>query len=136
MGRVRAAKRVAMGAAIAGAAGYLAGLLTAPSSGKKTRKALQKNADKGLGELEAQLKSLHSDLGDMMEQAHGKGNELQGRAQKKFSTALDGATTAKDKLRDVLAAVHEGEADNEDLQNALEDARRAVEHLKDFLTSK
>jgi gas vesicle protein len=40
-------KRVAIGSAVAAAAGYVAGVLTAPKSGKATRKDVQENEHEG-----------------------------------------------------------------------------------------
>lgn len=133
MGKVKTAKRLAVGAAIAGAAGYIAGLLSAPASGSKTRKDLKKSAEGSINDVEKQLKSLHTELGELVESAKLSSDELSGRAQKKFSEALDNAKSSKDKLREVLSAVHEGEAEDSDLQRALKDAKHAINHLKDFL---
>lgn len=126
-------KKLAVGAVIAGAAGYVAGVLTAPSEGKKTRKKLKKSAERSVGDVEKQLKQLHRDLGELVSDAKDNSDELSGRAKKKFSSAVEGARDAKDKLRDVLSAVHEGEASDKDLQKALEDARRTLNHLRQFL---
>jgi phage gp36-like protein len=43
------------------------------------------------------------------------------------------AKTAKEKIRELLSAVHEGGADDKDLQAAIKDATKAVEHLKSFV---
>ena len=126
-------KKIAIGTAVAGAAGYLVGILSAPKEGKKTRKELKKSADRSMAEVEKQLKELHTELGGLMGDAKERGDTLSGGAQKKFGKALDGATSAKDKLREVLSSVHEGEASDKDLRNALEDAKRSLHHLKQFL---
>lgn len=133
MGKSSAFKKIAVGAAVAGAAGYLVGVLTAPNEGKKTRKQLKKSAERSIGDAEKQLKQLHSELGDLVEDAKTDGKEMSGRMQKKFGSAIENARDAKDKLREVLSAVHEGEASDKDLSKALEDARRAVDHLKQYL---
>lgn len=133
MGKAGTFKKIAIGAAIAGAAGYAVGVLSAPTEGKKTRKKLKKSAERGVSDIEKQLKRLHSDLGDMVSQAKDSSDDMSGRAQKKFMSAVEGARDAKDKLRDVLSAVHEGEASDKDLQKALEDARRTLSHLKQYL---
>ncbi|MEO7364397.1 MAG: YtxH domain-containing protein [Candidatus Saccharimonadales bacterium] len=43
-------KKLAIGAAIAGAAGYLAGVLTAPKSGKATRDDIKDATQRGISE--------------------------------------------------------------------------------------
>jgi gas vesicle protein len=126
-------KKIAVGAAIAGAAGYLAGVLSAPAEGKKTRKHLKKSAEFSVGGIEKQLKQLHTELGDIVGDAKNSSDKMSGRAQKKFGEAIDNAHSAKDKLRVVLSSVHEGEASDKDLKKALEDARRSLEHLKNFI---
>jgi gas vesicle protein len=126
-------KKLAIGAAIAGAAGYVAGVLTAPAAGKKTRKQLKKSAEQSMTEVEKQLKQLHSELGDLVDEAKNGGDQLSGRMQTKFSGAISNARTTKDKLREVLSSVHEGEASDKDLKKALEDARHALDHLKQFI---
>jgi gas vesicle protein len=133
MSKSSALKKIAVGAAIAGAAGYVVGTLTAPREGKKTRKKLQKTADKSMADVEKQLKELHRELGNLMNDAKGNGSELSDRMQKKFGGAVDNARNAKDKLREVLSSVHEGEASDKDLNKALQDARHSLEHLKRFL---
>lgn len=133
MGSKKVLKGVAIGAAIAGAAGYIAGVLSAPAEGKKTRKKLQKTAVASMGEAERQLKALHTELGELVSEAKTHSGKMSDHAQKKLNGALDNARLAKDKLRGVLSAVHEGEASDKDLSNALEDARRSLEHLKQYL---
>jgi gas vesicle protein len=126
-------KKIAIGTAVAGAAGYLAGVLSAPKEGKKTRKELKKSADRSMAEVEKQLKELHTELADMLTDTKKQGDKISGSTQKKFGKALDGASSAKDKLREVLSSVHEGEASDKDLKRALEDAKRSLKHLKEFL---
>jgi gas vesicle protein len=133
MGKSSLLKKLAVGAAVAGAAGYVVGVLTAPAEGKKTRKQLKKTADKGMDDIEQQLSQLHSELGDLVHEAKGNTGELSSHMQKKFGGAIDNARTAKDKLREVLSSVHDGKANDKDLKKSLEDARRSLEHLKQFL---
>ena len=51
----------AAGAVVAGVAGYVAGILTAPKSGKETREDIKHAATKAKTEAEKKLKELHSD---------------------------------------------------------------------------
>lgn len=125
--------KIAIGTAIAGAAGYVVGVLSAPNEGKKTRDQLKQSADHGLNELEKQLKELHTELGDIMYDAKDSSGKLSESAQNKFSRAIESARDAKNKLREVISAIHEGEASDKDLDKALEDAKRAISHLKEFI---
>jgi gas vesicle protein len=130
MGKV---KKVAVGAAVAGAAGYLAGLLTAPKSGKETRDDLKQAANLRMSETEKQLKNLHTDLGKAVDEAKSKGTELGGKAQKELKELADKAKDTKEKVREVLSAIHEGDADDKDLKKAVADAKHSLAHLKDYL---
>ncbi|HET7320567.1 MAG TPA: YtxH domain-containing protein [Candidatus Saccharimonadales bacterium] len=127
------AKKLAIGAAVAGAAGYVAGLLTAPKSGRETREDIKQAAGQGITEAEKQLKNLHTDLGKAVDEAKNRGEELGGKAQKELKDLADKAKDTKEKVREVLSAIHEGDANDKDLKSAVADAKHALDHLKDYL---
>jgi len=56
----KSTKRLALGTVFAAAVGYLTGILTAPKSGKETRKDIKDAAEHGMAEAEKQLKKLHT----------------------------------------------------------------------------
>ncbi|HTH72430.1 MAG TPA: YtxH domain-containing protein [Candidatus Pristimantibacillus sp.] len=126
-------KRFAVGAVVAAAAGYVAGILTAPKSGKETRKDIKDTAVRGYGMAEKELKVLHTELSKLMDEAGKKATDLKGSAQKNLDKAVAGAKVAKEKARDLLSAIHEGDADDKDLDNAVKEAKKAADHLKSFL---
>ena len=126
-------KRFAIGAVVAAAAGYVAGILTAPKSGKETRKDIKDTAVKTYTVAEKELKVLHTELSKLMEEAGKKANDFKGAAQKNLDKAVETAKVAKEKARELLSAVHEGDADDKDLENAVKEAKKAVEHLKSYL---
>jgi gas vesicle protein len=126
-------KRWALGALIAAAAGYIAGLLTAPQSGKETRKDIKDAAERGMAEAEKQLKRLHTQMADTISQAKDKADTLKGNAKKDLQTAIDKTTVVKEKARELLSALHEGGAEDKDLRKAIDDANKAVDHLKTYL---
>ena len=127
------AKRIALGASIAGAAGYIAGILSAPKSGKETRNELRKTAGKNVSEVEAQLHNLQAELGDLVNEAKGKGDDLGSKAQKELRKVVDNARDAKDKAAAVLTAVQSGKASDKDLTKAIVDAKHTIEHIRDYL---
>jgi gas vesicle protein len=127
-------KRFAIGAVLAAAAGYIAGILTAPKSGKETRQEIKNTALKTYKAAEKELKELHTELNKLIGEASKKAGELKGTAQKNFDKAVDGAKAAKEKARELLSAVHEGDAEDTDLKQAVEEAKKAAAHLKSFLT--
>lgn len=126
-------QKIAVGTAIAGAAGYVAGVLSAPKEGKRTRRHLKKVADRNIIDLEKQLKELHTEMSQLMGSAKKSRNEMSGQSYKKLTSALNNATGAKDKLRQVISSIHEGEPSDKDLAKALDDAKRSLEHLKNFI---
>lgn len=126
-------KRLAIGTLIAGAAGYVAGILTAPKSGKETRGDIKKTTDKTIAEAEKQLKRAHTELNELVAEAKKRGNDMKGKGKAQFDDATDKANTAKEKLRELISAVREGEADDRELQKAMKEAGKAVDHLKKYL---
>ncbi len=125
--------KIAVGTILAAAAGYVAGLLTAPKSGRETRKDLQKAASKALTEGERQLKKLHSELASLIDKAGRKTKNLKGKARTELTAKLRAASTAKEKARAILTALHDGDADDAELRTALAEAKLARDHLKAFL---
>lgn len=127
------AKKVALTTLAAAAAGYLAGILTAPKSGKETREDIKDVTVKGYKEAEKQLKQLHTELNQTIEEAKTKVNTMSGKAKDELEAALSTAKQGKDKAREILSAVHEGEAQDKDLEKAIKDIRASLDHLKKYL---
>jgi len=126
-------KRLAIGTILAAVAGYAAGILTAPKSGKETRKDIKDAAEQGIAEAEKQLKKLHTQMNDVLSEAKAKVQTLKGTAQKDLQMAMDKVSIAKEKARELLSALHEGGAEDKDLKKAIGDATKAIEHLKTYL---
>ena len=127
-------KKWALAAVLAGAAGYVAGILTAPKSGKETRKDIKDAASKAKAEAEKVLKELHSDLDGLMAKTKLHAKTLSVKAQKELTAALEKASKAKEKARAILSALHEGDAaDDKDLQNAIKDVKSSIDNLKKYL---
>ncbi len=129
-------RNLAIGALVAGAAGYVAGVLTAPKSGRETRKDIRRKAAQAKVEAEHKLKEAHSELNKLLEEANTKVNIGKAKASKEFQAAIDRAAAAKQKAKDVLSAIHEGEADDKDLQKAVSETKQAFTHLKTYLSKK
>ncbi|HWB39173.1 MAG TPA: YtxH domain-containing protein [Candidatus Saccharimonadales bacterium] len=133
MGKKSNLKNVAIGSAIAAAAGFVAGILTAPKSGKETRKDIKNAAETGYREAEKQLKQLHTQLDKVVAEAKLKADKASGKAQKELNALVDKAKDTKEKAREMLSAIHEGDAEDKDLKKAVKDATDALEHLRDYL---
>jgi gas vesicle protein len=94
-------KRFAIGALIVGAVGYVAGILTAPKSGKETRADISQMRDKTNEAIEGEI--------------------------------IDKANNARQKAREILSALHDGTADDKDLEKAVNDVSGAIKSLKKYL---
>ena len=129
-------KRFAVGTLLAAAAGYVAGILTAPKSGKETRQDIKETTEKTIQETEKQLKKLHTELSDLLLQAKTRAEKLSGKAKEEMDMAVKATHTVKEKAREILSAVHEGDADDKDLQKAIKDSQKAIDHLKTFLAKR
>lgn len=122
------------GAAVAaGLIGYAAGILTAPKSGKETRKDIKNAASKARSEAEKHLKAMLADLNNHLETAKEAGLKLTGKSKQEFDKVTEKAKLAKDKVREVLSALHDGDADDPELKEAMKDAKDALKNLKKYL---
>ncbi len=124
--------RWAAGALLLGAAGYVAGVLTAPKSGRETRADIKNAAVKAKTEAEKKLKIVLSDLNSKLAEVKTKGTKLKGKAKQDYDKVIANATVAKDKVREILSSMHEGNADDPELKQALEDAKSALKNLEKF----
>jgi gas vesicle protein len=129
----KATKNLAIGTAIAAATGYIAGILTAPKSGKETRKDIQDTALKAKTEAEKRLKKAHSELSELVEKGKTHTAQLQDSAKAQYTALLTRGQAAKEKARDILSSVHEGTADDKDLQKAIKEVNAAIDSLKSYL---
>jgi gas vesicle protein len=126
-------KKVAIGAAVAGVAGYVAGILTAPKSGKETRKDIQKAAQTARANAEKQLKKLHTDLNNLIDLSKSKYDTASTKAKAGYDKALSAAKEARQKVGEMLSAMHDGDASDKDLDKAVKEASKALNHLKTYL---
>lgn len=128
--------KLAAGAFIAAGVGYAIGVLTAPKSGRETRKDLQKTAMKAKKEAETKLKDMHSKLNGLISKAKEKSKQIGNKTGNEMKDVLDNAKRARDKARELLSALHEGEADNKELQQAIDDIKSATHDLEKFIKAK
>lgn len=130
--RENTVKKVAVGSAIAGAVGYLAGILTAPKSGKDTRHDIGKKAGDVRVAAEDELMDLNDELKDMIKSAKVKTVALSSTARAEFNEALIRAKDAQNKTSQVLKAVKNGEAADPDLNKAVKQGKLAAKNLGKF----
>ena len=127
-------RNVALGTLLIALLGYVAGLLTAPKSGKETRKDIQKKATQAKLDAEKKLKVLHSELNELIASGKKKAKTATNTVKGDLAVALDKAQLAKEKARDILSAVHEGDAEDKDLQKAIKEVNSAIDHLKKYVS--
>jgi gas vesicle protein len=126
-------RNVAVGTLIAAGIGYAAGVLTAPKSGRETRKDIQSAAIKAKKEAEKNLKNLHAELTDLINIGKQRAGKIKSEASTEFNEALAKAGRAKQKVSELLSVIHEGDAEDRDLKQAVKDVNKAIEHLRVFL---
>lgn len=129
----KALKRLAVAVGLAAAVGYVAGLLTAPKSGKETREDLKNAAKTGMDQAERQLRNVSTELADLVEEARKRGADMNDRARKQLDDLVAQAREAREKAREVVAAVRAGDAQDDDLRLAVNQASSALNHLRDYL---
>lgn len=126
-------RNLAISGAVVAGLSYVAGVLTAPKSGRETRKDIGKAAHKAMTEAERRLKLAHSELNELIDglgQQAEKGKEV---VSKELKAALAQGEVVKKKTRELLSAIHEGEAADKDLDEAVKDAKAAIKSLKSFV---
>ncbi len=129
-------RNFAIGTVLVAGAGYIVGLLTAPKSGKDTRKDIQQAAANVKNEAERKLKQAHSDLNKLLGDASNIVEKSKSKVSVEFTKAHSNAEKVGKKAKLLLSAVHEGEADDKDLQQAIDDVKKATTHLKKFVNKK
>lgn len=129
----KTAKKLAIGTIVAAAAGYVAGILTAPKSGKETRKDIKDVTIKSVAEAEKQLKKLHTELNTMINKAKAEASTVKGKAREELDAVISKSFAVKEKAREVLSSVHEGSADDKDLKKAIDDANKSLADIKRYL---
>lgn len=126
-------RNIAIGTLIAAGIGYAAGVLTAPKSGRETRKDLQQAAVKAKKEAEKNFKQLHGELTKLIAAGKKHGKNLAATKKKEFDAVLEKAESAKQKVREILSSIHEGDAEDKDLQKAVTEVKAAIEHLGKYI---
>ncbi|MCA9343866.1 YtxH domain-containing protein [Candidatus Saccharibacteria bacterium] len=127
--------KFAVGAMLGVVVGLVAGILTAPKSGKETRKDLKDTATKVFAEAEKRLKVLYSELDVLITKGKSKASDLSGRSKEELDKALDVAQKAQVKAKEVISAVRGGETTNPELEKAIKEVTSAKNQLKKYLQS-
>lgn len=126
-------RNFAIGTAVVAGISYVAGILTAPKSGKATRKDIQKKAAKTKKEAEKNLKQLHTELSDLIDQGKVNVEKAKSSTKKEMNEAIDRAQDVKERARNLLSSLHEGDDEDRDLEKAIKEADKAINHLKSYI---
>lgn len=126
-------KRLMVLVGLAAVGGYLAGILTAPKAGRETRDDMRRAAKTGGAEVERQLRNISSELADLLDEARRRGSDLGDQARRDLDDLSIKARIARDKAREVVTAVQEGDAKDDDLRLAVTQANLALNHLREYL---
>jgi gas vesicle protein len=130
--RQNTGKKMAVSALIAGVAGYIGGILTAPNSGKDTRRNIVEEAEGIKDGTEAQLQRANDELKSLINDAKTKTLSLSSQAKEEFNEALLRAKDAQNKTSATLKALKAGEAEDPELNKAVKQARQATKNLGKF----
>lgn len=127
------ASKFALGAVIAGVAGYVTGILTAPKSGKETRQDMKRKASDVKNDAEAQLQKAEAELKELAAKARARGDDLTGKAKSEYQAAAAKAKNAQAKASAVLKAFRSGKAKNPELNAAVKQLREARKNLAKYI---
>jgi gas vesicle protein len=128
-------KKIALGAVVAAVVGYLSGILTAPKSGKETRKQLVEEAEGVKESTEDQLSKANDELKVLLKDTKTKTVALSAQAREEFNEAVIRAKDAQNKASAALKAMKAGEAEDPELNKAVKQARQAAKNLSKFFKS-
>ncbi len=122
-------RKVALGAIVAGVAGFVTGILTAPKSGKETRQDLKNTANNFKRDAEKKLKELSVEIGELLEKGQKLAKEQKGKAKAGLDTAMEQAKVSQQKVKEVISALKSGETDEPELKKAIAEAKKARDNL-------
>lgn len=126
-------RKIALGAVLAGIGGYLAGILTAPKSGKDTRQDIAEKAGEIKDDASGQLEAAHKELAETIKDAQAKTLSLGAKARSEFNEAMAAAKDAQNKAKTLLKAFKDGGSDDPELNRAVKQAKQAQKNLSRFL---
>ena len=122
-----------VGTTVAAGIGYAIGLLSAPRSGWRTRRKIVKSANKAKIEGERQLKKLYAELNELLEDADKKLKKAKKNANKELKSQVSSTKKTRQKIKMILSAVHNGDAQDPDLKKVVAEGKKAKANLVKFL---
>jgi gas vesicle protein len=135
MAKDNSGRKWALGALIAGVAGYVGGILTAPKSGKETREDIADKAEDIKNDTRVELENLQDDISDLLAKVKARAEALGSQAREELNEAILRAKDVQSKTTVVLKAVKSGEAEDPQLNVAIKQAKQAKKNLSQYLKS-
>lgn len=112
------------------ALGYALGVITAPRSGKQTRRRIKKSTKKSVRDIERDLKTVYSQTKATLNIVAKDNPEVTA----KIKNAKEAAQKSQSKVKNLLSAIHGQDNVDDDLEAALKDAKSVLQDLKQFIT--
>lgn len=128
-------KNAFLGVALGLLVGYAAGVLSAPKSGKDTRQDIADAGAKFVHQAGDTIDNLQDQLNDLINLAKDQVSTLNDRRKEELEKLVHTAKDASDKANSIYSAVKEGKADDPDLKKAVENFKKAKNHLATFLAN-
>lgn len=126
-------QNAALGTLIAAGLGYAIGVLTAPRSGRETRREIRESLLQARKEAEANLKKLHTELETLVTKGKAQAKTATAAARTELEAAIAKAQAVKEKARELLSALHEGDNLDSDLKKIIKEVDTARVSLKTSL---
>jgi gas vesicle protein len=121
----------AIGAILAAAGGFLAGILTAPKSGKETREDIGATAKIVAKVADKRLDDVHEELNTQINRVKKMSIEAKDKAGKELKDAYSAALRAKDAVAAKIKDMTDGaETSEKEIAAAVKEAKEVVEKLK------
>ena len=131
-------KKFGLGILVGAVVGVIAGLLTAPKSGKETRQDIKNKAKEVKGAAERKLKDAHKELGKLSSQAKAKAADLKGKAKEELNELSKKADSLKEQIKAAITSIKSGDDDNDEatVDTLLKDfealRKKIVDKVKDI----
>ena len=107
-------KKFGLGILLGAAVGVVAGLLTAPKSGKETRQDIKDKAKAAKGSAERKLKDAHKELDKLSAETKAKAKSLQGKAKDEMDEVAKKADALRDRVKAAITSIKSGDDDNDE----------------------
>lgn len=118
-----------------GVGGYIAGILTAPKSGKETRADIKTGAGKAKVATEQELKNAQQELSKLIDKAESKAGVLKVKSEAEKKKLIENSKKAKAKADEVIKSIKSKEVKDPDLKKAVADLKKAKDNLAKFIKS-